>query len=384
MATTITNFLIGLGMDDTEFKKGEKNVSSGLDSMRSKALQLGALAGGAFGAKQLTFGFAQAADNIGKFSEVFGVIPDDVRAMGNALEQEGGTLEAFMSQIETIQRMRASTPQQIASLFAEAGIRGVDPSVILSAESATDAYLALADVLAALPEKQRLPVADVFGLDEASIRLLSQGRTAVEELIERQRDIRPLTEEMTEAAKEFNQEWKDIRNNIGAVADDISTGLLPIMSGLFSSGNEFFQLLRENASLIDIIGETNQGGRLTAEAAFGEGAAVLDKPIGEVTGPGGELSATNIIGDNFVTQLLDMTLGDIFGSDGPAPTFDDPQTAEMARGMQDRLNNRVEQQQRPIEVKLILDGQVLDNRIIDVNERQDSQALDDITSSTGG
>lgn len=395
MATTITNFLVGLGMDATEFNKGKRDVTSGLDSLRSKALQLGALAGGAFGAKALTLGFAEAKDNMGKFAETFGVIPDDIQAMGNALAQEGGSLEAFMSQIETLERIRASTPQQIGALFAEAGIRGIDPSVILNAESATEAYKNLADIFAQLDGKQRLAAADVFGLDEASIRLLSRGRTELDAMIERQREIRPLTQQMTDVAKELNSEWKDLKNNIGAVADEVSLKLVPVVTGLVSSGNEFFQLMREGATVGQIISETGQGGRLSAEAAYGPEAAFLDRPVADVTAQGGELSASNIFGGNALTRFLDTPLGDLFDTGGPQPTFNDPATRDMALEMLNRMNNNgtsstltPKNQQRgnnrPIEVKLMLDGREIDKRIIDVSSQLDSDALEDITSSTGG
>lgn len=432
MATTIANFLVGLGLDSTEFNKGQRDVTSGLDSLRSKALQLGALAGGAFGVKALTLGFAEAKDNIGKFSEVFAVLPDDIQAMGNALAQEGGSLESFMGQIESLQRLRASTPQQIGALFAESGIRGIDPSVILNAKSATEAYKNLADVFERLDPKQRLAAANVFGLDEASIRLLSNGRDELEAMIERQRQIRPLTEEMTESAAEFKRQWKDLKNNVGALADEISLTLVPIMTGLVASGNEFSQLIREGVSIGQIISETGQGGRLSAEAAYGRDAAYLDEPVGDVTARGGELSSGSIFGDNALTQFLDTPLRDLFmDNGGPQPTFNDPATRDMALEMLNRMKNerasqiplsddlfmnneraiQVEASQpytygvqsqpsthqpyvtpqpqrnnnnRPIEVNLKLDGHVLDKRIIDVSSQMDSDALDDITSSTGG
>ena len=380
MASTITNFLVGIGLDTSDFEKGEKQVVSGIDSLRSKALQLGAIAGGAFGVNKLTFGFAKSADELGKFAEVFGVIPDDIRAIGNALEQEGGTLDSFLTQIEGIQRLRASTPQQIGALFAEAGVRGVDPSVILNAKSATDAYLELANVIASLPAEQRLPVADVFGLDEASIRLLSQGRSEVEQLIERQREIRPLTDEMTEAAAEFNREWKDLQNNLGAVADTVSNELVPVFTGLFATGNEFFQLLREDASLPSIASETGQGGRLSAVAAFGEGAAFLDKPINESIK---EITEDAPFIKALIPSFLQYSFDDfksLFSSDtGPQLREDDP---NMARAVSDMLSNR--RTDKPIQVQLLLDGQVLDERIINVNEQQDNIALEDLRSTTGG
>lgn len=391
MATTLTNFIVGLGMDTSNYKRGEKEVLSGVGSMRSQILQLGAVAGGAFGFGALTVGFANATDSVGKFTQVFGGTVEDIRAFGQALEQEGGSLESLMGQIENLQRMRAMTPAQIGGLFAEAGIRGVDPSVILNAKSATDAYLALADVLSGLTDKQRLPVADVFGLDEASIRLLSQGRDEVERLIDRQREIRPLTTEMTEAAAEYNRQWKELKNNIAGVADKVSMTLIPVMSDLFTFGNEFFNLWREGLTLGDIAGETGAGGRLSAESTFGSGAAILDRPISEVI--------NDATGDNLLLraliptplqataeQLISKVITHYFNGDsGPMPTFSDPRTESIARDMLARQQQRVSPNMRnDVNVVVEMDGQQFDARIKSVTEQQYSEALEDIESSNGG
>lgn len=385
MANTLTNFLIGIGLSTDDFKRGEKEVLSGVGSMRSQILQLGAVAGGAFGFKALTVGFADATAEAGRFTQVFGGTVEDIRAFGQALEQEGGSLASLMSQIENLERMRAMTPAQIGGLFAEAGIRGVDPSVILNAKSATDAYLALADVLERLSPKQRLPVADVFGLDEASIRLLSQGRDEVERIIERQREIRPLTDEMTEAGIKFNQQLIEFKNNVGQVVDEVSMKLVPALTTAFQFGNEFANLWREGFTLGEIAGETFGGGRLSATGLMGDTATsrFLDTPIGELTGQGGPLSAGGLFGG---PSWLDRPITQLFSGDsGAMPTFDDPRTETMAREMLERQRGVAQQ---PVEVKVYnrieLDGQKIDQRIDQRTELQYNQALTEIESSNGG
>lgn len=383
MASTLTNFLIGIGLSTDEFERGEKRVVSGIGSMRSQILQLGAVAGSAFGLNALTMGFANATDEVGKFTQVFGGTVEDIRAFGQALEQEGGSLDSFMSQIENLERMRAMTPAQIGGLFQEAGIRGVDPSVILNAESATDAYLELANVLERLPRQQRLPVADVFGLDEASIRLLSRGRDEVEELIDRQREIRPLTEQMTEAAAEYNRQWRELKNNIAGVADEVSMKLVPAMSDAFSFGNEFFNLWREGLTLGEIGAETGAGGRLSAEATFGAGAAWMDQPIGELIS---DATQDNPWLRALIPAGLQFDAGNLFSGDsGAMPTFSDSRTENIARDMLER-QRAASQPQVTVNADIIveMDGQQFDARIKTINEQTYTEALDEITTSTGG
>ena len=108
MAKTISNLLVGIGFDLD--KKSTDNVSSGIDSIKSKALKLGSIVAGAFGIKALTADFADAKDDLGKFSEVFGVTADNINAFGNALRLEGGTLQGFMSQLANLERLKIPTP----------------------------------------------------------------------------------------------------------------------------------------------------------------------------------------------------------------------------------------------------------------------------------
>jgi hypothetical protein len=238
VSKTITNFLVGLGFDYD--KKGATDIGSGIDSIKSKALQLGSVVAGAFGIKALTADFAASKDMLGKFSEVFNVSANDVQAFGNALATEGGSLESFMAQLESIERARARIKVGDVSFFAPAGKAGLDPNAIADARTATDAYLGLADSFAKMNTQQRINAAEALGLDEASIRLLSQGRTAVEELVAKYATIRPITKDMTESAAEFNRQWLEINQNVGGVADAISAELVPVINDITKSVNNWF------------------------------------------------------------------------------------------------------------------------------------------------
>lgn len=428
MANTITNFLVGLGLDTTDFEKGAKQVDTGIGNIKSSALQLAALGASAFGAQQLTFGFAQATDQVGKFSRVFSILPDDVTAFGRALEHEGGTLAGFMSQIASLDRMRAMTPDQVGGLFARAGIVGVDPSVILNAENATEAYLNLADVFASLSQKQRLNAAELFGMDEASIRLLSAGRSEVEKLVAREKELRPITESMTTEAARFNDVTQDLKTNISSVADTISMNLLPGISSTVEDMNSWLevnkQFINSNINSVlepmedNIAGIAAAGGllasggllaglagvakhipliggglaaaataaaRLTAIGAAATGAVVgadvIDQQLQKISGYE-ELDAkfTKLI---FDLTGFDVSRGNVFEGQAPG-NFGSPNVGMTPPSFMTGVAQSRPTPRGPVQVNLVLDGQVIDQRIIDVTEGQYEDTINDITSSTGG
>lgn len=380
MANTITNFLVGIGFDYDE--KGAKQIGSGIDSIKSKALQLGAVVSGAFGIKALTSDFAQSTDTLGKFADVFGVGAGDVKAFGNALEQEGGTLESFMSQLEGIERLRAGLLVGDAGFIAQAGRAGIDTNQIESATTATEAYLALADQFAAMNQQQRINAAASLGLDDASIRLLSRGRDEVEQVVDKFRDIRPVTDDMTQSAAEFNRQWLETKQNIGGVADAISNELLPVINDVTREINSWFD---ENR-----MGTMRAAAELT-KATFGIGtpeeiaAATglpewLFTPIGDLADQGMNTASDAI--DNFLnTGTLSENVNSAYV---PVPTqLSNPSQPVIPSG-QFAPTPAQQAQAQNINVTLQLDGQTMDQRTIRVVDGMAQTALDDLASSTGG
>lgn len=243
MPNTLSNFLIGIGFDFDE--DSTKGVDSSIDRVKSNALQMGAVLAGAFGIKGLTADFAEAADRIGKFSEVFGVIPNEVAGLGRALTIEGGSMEGLISQIETIERLRAGVLRGDVGVFARAGISKIDAGIITNAESATEAYIKLGDSFKNLSQQERINAADALGLDAASIRLLSNGSDEVRRLAKEQQTIRPLTEEMTESAARFNKVTANFGNTVGGFADTVSKGLVPAVSDAVEGVTKYLNLNQE-------------------------------------------------------------------------------------------------------------------------------------------
>lgn len=400
MARTLRNFLVGIGYDYD--REGEREAASGIDRLRGKALQFGAVVAGAFGARALTSGFAEATDTLGKFSSVLDVSADDVNAFGNALGTQGGSLESFMSQLEGIGRLRAGLLTGDAGFIAAAGIAGIDTTELINAEDAIQAYLSLADQFAELSPQQRINAASALGLDDASIRLLSLGRDAVEELVEQQRRIRPVTNEMLQIAEQFNDATQDLSNNIGSFADQISLIVLPRLNGLIQDINGFVDENRED--IVETIPSIFTGATTGAGAGLLLGAGAT---AGGVAGAAGVVaveagvraidSAEESLGFELPNILLSDTVLDFLtnsileqvrqeqGIATPAPALQQRSESLLSQPLPQSTTTPTQGQGRStIDVRLELDGEVLERRIIEVNERQNDQALEDIRSPIAG
>ena len=377
MANVISSLLVGIGFEYD--KKSAQQIESGMDSIKSKALQLGSVVAGAFGIKALTSDFASSADMLGKFSEVFGVTANDMQAFGNALATEGGSLESFMSQLESIERARARIRVGDVGFFAPAGKAGLDPNVIADARTATDAYLGLADAFAGMNTQQRINAAEALGLDEASIRLLSQGRSAVDGLVDKYRNIRPLTTGMTDDAAEFNRQWVEAKANLGSFADAISTELLPVINDITRSVNSWFS--EDRLGKIRAIGELTKAALGIGEPSQAAEATGLPEwlftPIGEqITNVGQDIGLPE-----WMTQPLTVTAGDAYQSfmqpfSGGAGTNSVVPSGQFRSGQAPSTQT--------INVSLEMDGAIIDRKVVRVIDSMAQTAIDDISSSTGG
>lgn len=372
MAQVLTNFLVGLGFDYD--RKGAKEIDAGIQSIKASALQLGAVVGGAFGMKALTSDFAASTNTLTDFARVMGTGAEEVLALGTALRTEGGTLESFMSQIAGIERLRAGLLVGDAAFIAQAGRAGIDTAPLIAATNATQGYIALADQFARMTTQQRLNAAAALGLDEASIRLLSQGSAQVDALVAKFRDIRPLTGEMSQAARDFRNEWVELQGNIGGVADAISSELLPVINDITRSINSWFDENRMNTirTAAELTSALFQSGDKTAA----ERAAATGLPewffTTDLNETGQALGVpdwmTSPIGDLFPTYQAPTVIPT--GSFQPAPFA----AGTGATGSQPiRITNEV-----------ILDGRVIDRRVQDVIGDMGTTTIDELSTNTKG
>jgi len=414
MSKTLSNFLVGVGFDLD--KKSMGGVASGIDGIKSKALQLGAVVGGAFGIKALTNDFASAKDQLGKFSEVFGVQADDVQAFGNALRLEGGTLEGFMSQLAGIEKFRAGLAVGDAGFISAAGIAGLDVNALVAAEDATEGFLELADQFQGLSQQQRLNAASALGLDESAIRLLSKGRDNIEQVADAQRKMRPITKEMTDAARDFNDEFQDLSTNVGGVADKISTALLPQINKVVAGTNDWFDANRGliNSGLdtfLDSLGENAVaiGAALTAitvgtTAAAGGGALAatgtklglesvtkFGTSVGKFGGFVGKFGAVGLAAAGgyaagaAIYENLDESTADAIGGTLTHILADfGLESAKQTLRQIERSERIMNAVPIAIENKVIIDGQVIDKRINNTVGEMADMAITDLKSTEGG
>tara|TARA_Y100000310_G_C20677507_1_gene813945 strand:- start:1677 stop:2825 length:1149 start_codon:yes stop_codon:yes gene_type:complete len=379
-AKTIKSFLVGLGLDVDE--KSFKEAENGFDFIGKKALQLGAVVTGAFGAKALTFDFAADIDQLGKFSEFLKLSADDISAYGGAIEQSGGSLDSFKSQLLSITQLRAGELVGDFGYISEALKAGVSNEALSNfrnARSAIESYLALADVFnSTQTAEQQQNIAAAFGLDPASVRLLTKSREEVEALVKSQRAMRPVTKEMTALAADFNDNIQMLSRSLQGLADVFSVEFMKELNSTLDNINSFFG---ENQGEIKsaagyAVRKGVDGTKSAAELlTFLPYIYASEKPAGETINDSLGIIVKPV--QDYVRDIfehLNLPKGGLVG------LFSGDQEAQQGNS----YRGQIIRQAAPITInnEIKLDGQVIDKRVNRIMGEEAEKAISDLSSST--
>lgn len=252
---TITDFVVGLGFDSTDFDRGIRNAEKSLGNFKSDILQIGATLAGGFGVKSLTFGFAEQKEGIRQFAQSIGLAASSYAQLEQAADSYGasaGDLQGILSQMA---RDRAAMSKGEFN-YTDLAITGINWGAIHSAKDDVEAFVALAGQWQKLSRSQRINTAAYYGLSPQMIDLLSQGRDGVKRLMETFGEARPYTDDMGKSAREFSKQWAILSSNIGGFADRVAIPFIKDVTDIITVINEWTDANREwLSSGADEIGE---------------------------------------------------------------------------------------------------------------------------------
>lgn len=433
MASVLSSFLVGIGWDTQDFDKGTKNIERSLGGVKSTALKVGAALFGAFGAKAVTMDFAKRTDELSQFSSAMGVAANDVQALGNALAYAGGDAGTATSLLAKLTEARdALAVKGEAGFLTDAAYSGIDPSLIKDAANSYDALMNIVGEFDSLSAAQQRTLAQTLGLSPSDIALFKTGRESVQASVEQFRKIRPATEEAAENSRKLRAEWSLLGTQIGAVADQISVPLVGALGDATEAANKFIDANRplidktigegvefatDNFTALAVaIGGLTAGSSLAMLGALAKHVPIIGAGLGTIATNMGRLGtvaglagvsslvasaadstlSANVSGyDEFDANLtrgiydltgLDLSRGNVYEgtarqSLNPWAGVSDPYIRESQRAAADR-SDISQRALPPVQVTLQLDGRVLDERIIDVNERTASSVVEDLQTTT--
>nr|DAI76061.1 MAG TPA: tail tape measure [Caudoviricetes sp.] len=225
MAEHITDFLVGLGLDTSDYQKGMKRADSEMSSFKSSVLQAGAAMASAFSLKGAIFGFAKQNLELDQMAKLIGVSRDGLYGLEQAAQAFGAASGEATEALKGLENIRAGVlVGDVGALEALAKAR-INPDSILHAKDAAEAFYNIASQLKGMSQDERLNAANALGISPAVLDLMAQGGQQARALSEQFVKDRRHTEEMADTARDFQAAWVGVQNAIAGALDPLSEAL---------------------------------------------------------------------------------------------------------------------------------------------------------------
>lgn len=196
---------------------------------------------------------ALGTDQIGKFSETLGLSIEDVSAWGEAVTRSGGSADSFRGSLASLTSqltdINLTGGGEAAEVFARLGINARDSSGQI--KDAFNILPELADSFQNLSKAESVGFGQKLGLDQGTILLLQQGRVAVEDLVNRQKQLGVATKEDYLAAAQFNDAWADTKQIFANLFTSAGTTILPLLNTILKGLENTVAWMKENDTLVE-------------------------------------------------------------------------------------------------------------------------------------
>lgn len=238
MPNTLSNFLIGIGLDFDD--KGAKRATSSIDSIKRTALQAGSAVAAAFGAKAITTDVANRTNMYRQQAEVIGANVRKLDALTRVYEREGGNAQSLFGQLEAIKKLRAGLITGNTSWIPKGALAGLDTNAIINSADPVEAYQKIIAQMSKMSVEQRLNVANALGLDDISINLAIKRVDYLQRQMARAIERRPLATALQKESEEYSKNWSDLWDNIEGLTDRAAAKIIPKVNEISSSLNSWF------------------------------------------------------------------------------------------------------------------------------------------------
>ena len=372
MARVIDQFLVGIGFEAD--KKGVSNVLGAFSSISGSAARLGPSLAAAFaGGVMALQAMSKEAREFANIEIVSGVKAANIKSLTGLYEQAGGSAENAIALIDSLNKAQALVGTGRVQFVEEAGRAGVDAVPILEAQDAMKGLLILADKLTGKTRQQKTAIGEAFGLDEASIRLLSSGSAELSNMLKEQEKVSPKFQELADSSKEFNHQLVLMQQNIGGVADAFTAKLLPNATNTLESINNSIKTNRD--AILSVFDIPEQASKFLVSGIIG--AATGSEQAGaDVAKTGASVLTSIAAAAVLLPERINATLTELLiPGVGRSSIF--PVTQEQ-REIAERNRALLKNEKTNVIVNVELDGQKMDARTRVVIQQENQAALDEI------
>lgn len=252
---TIDELVIALGLKTDGVKKGAKEAENTISGMTSAiTAKLGLLSAAAAAAFSVfaRFGeYVSQADSMGKLANALDVDIEKMHAWGEAAARAGGSVEGFQGSLQslTAQLARQATVGTSRAARMLEGV-GIDAGEIGRQRQAFDVMMDLAEKAETMGKQEFFGLGRSLGLDQGTIMLLQQGRTALKDAIQAQKEFGVYTKEDAKLTADWNDRVADFGQVMKSFSAIIFRMILPAMTKFVEWINKGVAFLRKHERFV--------------------------------------------------------------------------------------------------------------------------------------
>lgn len=150
-------------------------------------------------------------------------------AWGLAVKREGGTAQGFQHTLKNVASTFQTTNNEVLKALPQ-----------------------LADLFERIGKFQANRLGAKYGFDEATIRLLSRGRAAVDDIIKSEKELYGVTKENAEAAHKYSVQLDKTKDAVRGLGNTINTTLLPQQEKALSLIERGAEFLNRHNRIVDV------------------------------------------------------------------------------------------------------------------------------------
>jgi hypothetical protein len=269
MPTVVDSLIVTLGLDPTQFNKGQKEAATAFLKTRQEAEKSGKLIEasakktadaitkvtrevlglyavflGARGFKEFVAQLNTADAALGRFSRNLNTSPQTLAAWGSAAERMGGSAEATATTFERIgkalydlHRNGQMLPKEFAQLQALSGRR-------IDTDHGVDRFLrdtaSALKAMNAIDPSQAHFLAQGMGIDDATANVMIKYGDAIGAYLDELKKLSP-SNDAIKAAQELQEQWSTLQQTAVSLANTILETLGPVIGELLKQMTEWLK-----------------------------------------------------------------------------------------------------------------------------------------------
>lgn len=239
MARSIANFLVGIGLDTTDWDKGARKVDTNLSSFRSKAGIAGGVLAAAFAGASLAA--IRAGNDADKFMRKVSNMDTSAKfiySLSSAFSRLGGDADDAYQAISKAEDVLDQLRKGDASALEAASLAQLNIQSLQGAANGEDFLYRLSDILAqpGVENWQKRTLQKEFGLSNEALQGMEKGSAHLRTLVDEAAKYAGNLEGAAQAGREYAAAMSKINSQISFIAQALSKEILPkftaILEGL--------------------------------------------------------------------------------------------------------------------------------------------------------